>query len=234
MDRAKFYASLRTRDSGVFGTSIKQGQVEGCEAILDEAEKRKTPVRWLAYMLATAYHETAHTMQPIAEYGKGKGRKYGVKGKYGQVPYGRGLVQLTWDYNYEKADEKLRLRGALLNNFDLAMKMGIAVQIMFQGMEEGWFTGKKLSDYPDYRSMRRIINGTDKDALIARYANAFEIALRGAGYGSEPVKAISAPNVPVFGPESIKPTVQPDTDIHGFAALLRDIFKAIAAMFKRK
>ena len=36
-------------------------------------------LRWLAYMLATTFHETARTMQPIEEYGKGKGKTYGIK-----------------------------------------------------------------------------------------------------------------------------------------------------------
>ena len=195
MDRASFYSTLRQRGAGVFGTSLSQGQVNGLETILNEAEKRKTPLKWLSYILATAYHETAHTMQPIAEYGKGKGRKYGVKGKYGQVPYGRGYVQLTWDFNYEKADKELGLRGALLHNFDLAMKPEVAVQILFVGMQEGWFTGKSLGDYTDYLPMRRIINGTDKASLIAGYAVAFERALRNGGYGVIPAPKPSVPEL---------------------------------------
>lgn len=233
MDRAKFYAALRKRGSGVFGTSLSRGQVEGIEADLNEAEKRRTPLKWLSYMLATDYHETAHTMQPIAEYGKGRGKKYGVKGKYGQAPYGRGKVQLTWDYNYEKADLELRLRGALLQNFDLAMRMDIAVQIMFQGMEKGWFTGKKLSDYTDYLPMRRIINGTDKANLIAGYAVAFERALREAGYGQWPVSKPVAPADPVKEMDAIvasKPGPAPVPKQNWLAALMA----AIAAMFKRK
>ncbi len=93
MDRAKFFAAVRTP---LFAGKMSEKQVQGVGAILDEAERRGTPLAHLAYMLATAFLETAKTMQPIAEYGKGTGRKYGVKGKYGQVPYGRGYVQLTW------------------------------------------------------------------------------------------------------------------------------------------
>lgn len=168
--------------------------VRGFDFIISEAQKREVPLNDLAYILATTYHETAATMQPIAEYGKGRGRKYGVKGKYGQVPYGRGYVQLTWDENYEKADKKLGLKGALLKNFDLALDPKIAVQILFAGMEEGWFTGKKLRDYIDtidesdeldraeYEQARRIINGVDKKAIIAGYALVFEKALRFSEY----------------------------------------------------
>ena len=54
-------------------------------------------------------------MQPIAEYGKGKGRKYGVPGRNrGQVAYGRGYVQLTWDDNYERADKEIGAGGRQL------------------------------------------------------------------------------------------------------------------------
>lgn len=179
IDRKVFFDAVRTKP---FGGSISQQAVKGCNAILDEWEKRGlTDRRWLAYMLATAYHETAHTMQPIAEYGKGKGRKYGVKGKHGQVAYGRGYVQLTWDYNYERADKELGLNGALTKNYELALDPAIAAEIMFAGMIEGWFTGKKLADYinskTDFRNARRIINGTDKAAMIAGYASDFLAAL---------------------------------------------------------
>ena len=214
MNRSAFYASLRKRGSGVFGTSLSQTQVEGIEAVLDEAEKRKTPLKWLAYMLATDYHETARTMQPIEEYGRGKGKKYGRPGKYGQSQHGRGLVQLTWDFNYEKADAKLGLKGALLQNFNLALRMDFAVRIMFDGMEEGWFTKKKLSDYSDYLPMRRIINGTDKASLIAGYAVSFEMALRGAGYGQWPVAKPSAPTIkPNDNPPAVDYQKPPETII---------------------
>lgn len=67
MDRKAFYSTLRRRDSRLFGTSLSQGQVTGLEAVLDEGEKRAVPIEHLAYILATAYHETGRTMQPIRE-----------------------------------------------------------------------------------------------------------------------------------------------------------------------
>lgn len=189
MDRSRLYAALRSRDSGVFGTSLSQKQVSGTEAILNEAEKRGTRLPCLAYILATAYHETAHTMQPIEEYGKGKGRKYGAPaGPYGKVYYGRGFVQLTWLENYQKAGEKLSVN--LVKFPERALELGIATEILFTGMEQGWFTGKRLDDYlsiagNDYAGARRIINGTDKANLIGGYALSFEKALTAAGYSSQ-------------------------------------------------
>lgn len=67
MNRADFYASLRRRNSGLFGTSLSQSQVDGIEAVLDEAVRRATPLNDLAYILATDYHETGAKMQPVRE-----------------------------------------------------------------------------------------------------------------------------------------------------------------------
>ncbi|MCT7378175.1 hypothetical protein [Chelativorans salis] len=67
MNRSRFDAAERRRESGVFGTSLSQGQVEGLEAVLNEASRRHTPLNDLGYKLASDYSETAHTMQPIHE-----------------------------------------------------------------------------------------------------------------------------------------------------------------------
>ncbi|MEL8056274.1 MAG: hypothetical protein AAGK66_08975 [Pseudomonadota bacterium] len=65
MNRQAFYAALRKRDSGVFGTSLSQGQVETVEAILDAGSH--LPLSHLAYALATAYGETGGRLRPIKE-----------------------------------------------------------------------------------------------------------------------------------------------------------------------
>lgn len=161
---------------------LSQSQVDGFNALLKAMSA--WPVQYVAYGLATAWHETASTMQPIEEYGKGRGKKYGVPGKHGQIAYGRGYVQLTWDYNYEKADSELGLNGALTRDYRLALDPKIAADIMVRGMEEGWFTGKSLASYPagDYVNDRRVINGVDKADKIAGEARAFERALTLGGW----------------------------------------------------
>jgi hypothetical protein len=88
------------------------------------------------------------------------------------------------------------------------MKPDIAAEILFTGMEDGWFTGKALDDYfnllaTDYVGARRIVNGTDKASLIAGYARDFEEALKAAGYSSQK---------PVPGPVSGPPPL--GTPIH--------------------
>ena len=67
MDRAAFYKSLRQRSSGVFGTSLSQSQVDGCEAILDACLDEQATLAQAAYILATGYGETGGKMQPVRE-----------------------------------------------------------------------------------------------------------------------------------------------------------------------
>lgn len=178
-------------------SSFSQDQVDGLNALLETI--RGWPLAYGAYALATAYHETAATMQPLKEYGGTAYymRLYDVTGQNpsrarrmgnaepgdGARYCGRGYVQLTWRVNYEKASGVTGID--LVADPDLAMQPDIAATILRHGMEEGWFTGKKLSDYlsggrRDYTNARRIINGTDKADLIAGHARAFEAAIRKA------------------------------------------------------
>lgn len=170
--------------------TISQTQVDNIELILKACNQwGVTNLCQTAYVLATAYHETAATMQPIEEYGKGKGKKYGqnidIDGSQykglDHLYYGRGYVQLTWLTNYVKM--KLKLGIDFVNNPDLALVPEYSAQILVIGMRDGDFTGKKLATYIndklcDYQGARRIINGTDKSVLIAGYARIFESALR--------------------------------------------------------
>src|SRR5689334_1254801 len=97
MDRKTFYDTIRP---SLFKGTLTDKQVEGMEAIFDEWEKQAlTDTRWLAYILATAFHETARTMQPIEEFGKGKGRDYGKKLKMGGGP-GKRIPYITPDKIY--------------------------------------------------------------------------------------------------------------------------------------
>lgn len=176
----------RCRVPALFGATMFQAQVDGCSRILDACGEGHWPLAWAACALATAFHETAHSMRPRDEIGHGKGRPYGAVDHTGKAPYGRGYVQLTWTKNYQKADSELGLGGRLAANYDLALEPDIAAKIMIHGMAEGWFTGKKLADYlpkdgeaeqEDFRLARKIINGTDRADLIAGYAMVFQSAL---------------------------------------------------------
>jgi putative chitinase len=65
MNRQAFFAALRARDSGVFGTSLSQTQIDGIEGVL--AAGAGMPISHIAYALATAYHETGGRMAAITE-----------------------------------------------------------------------------------------------------------------------------------------------------------------------
>ncbi len=69
MDREKFYAALRKSGSGLFVSGLSQSQVNGLERLLDTWANyyAADPIEFLAYDLATSYHETGATMQPITE-----------------------------------------------------------------------------------------------------------------------------------------------------------------------
>jgi len=182
MNLSVFFDEVR---HALFKGKLTRQQVSGIEFILEQwNETGFTNRQWLAYALATAFHETAFTMQPIREYGRGRGRKYGCKDpNTGQVYYGRGYVQLTWKANYNKAGQALGID--FVRKPDLVMEPANAAFIMFQGMKDGWFTGKGFDDYinpdlHDYWNARRIINGTDKAGAIADYAIRFEAALEAA------------------------------------------------------
>jgi len=197
MNRAAFYASIRPSTT-LFGGVLSQSQVDGINVILNEWDRRALPdARWLAYMLATTFHETARTMQPIAEV-NGELRRYAPY-------YGRGFVQLTWQANYRRASTVVAVD--LVASPDRAMEPAIAVKIMFSGMIEGWFTSQKLADYIhgdvcDYVNARRIINGTDRATLIAAYAVQFQRAIEAAATVQA---AMPTHDQPVFVPAEPKP-----------------------------
>jgi putative chitinase len=189
----------RVRSS--FG-ALSQKQVDGFNAILSGwTMQGGEDLRWLAYMLATAWHETGEAMQPINELGGTNyftrmydpppaGTRPSVAEDLGNTRpgdgaryHGRGYVQLTGRGDYRKMGKKLNID--LEGNPDLALDADVAEEIMFAGMRDGDFTGKKLPDYfsaskDDPVNARRIINGTDKADLIAGYHRNFLVAIKSA------------------------------------------------------
>jgi putative chitinase len=173
--RKAFYDQIRPT---LFHGALSQTQVDGFEVILDAWDGLleidtwpDVDARWIAYCLATAYHETGRTMQPVREVGMGRGRPYGVPDpENGNVYYGRGFVQLTWRRNYARQQERLGI--PLVARPDLALEPRTAARVLLRGMADGDFTGRRLGDFftperEDAVGARAIVNGTDMAERIA-------------------------------------------------------------------
>lgn len=204
----RFYDWLR--GNKMLGPKISAGEFEGCDQIIFACGRNGWGISWVAYALATTYHETAHTMEPVKEYGGTAyfTRMYDIRGNRpakarelgnltpgdGAKYAGRGFVQLTGKSNYVKATAKLREMGItadLVADPDRAMEPQIAAAILVSGMREGWFTGRDIDDdlpatgpatLAQFIASRDIINGRDKQELIAGYAADFQTALQEGGY----------------------------------------------------
>ena len=198
-DRQRFFAAVR---NAPFSGKLSGGQVQGTELVLDQFERIASDgdARHLAYMLATAFHETAATMQPVRETLAASDdaaiiildRAYAA-GRLGQVssPYwrrdaegkswlGRGLVQLTHKRNYEAMSAVTGID--LVARPERAMEPEVSATILVEGMLQGSFTGRRLSRYfnaqsEDWVGARAIINGRDRAELIAGYGKSFNAAL---------------------------------------------------------
>lgn len=194
IDPQYFYLMIRRK---IFAGILTQSHVDGMNLILDKFETSEyTDFRHLAYILATAFHETGNKMVPVREgFAKtdAEARRIVSKYSYGQpdgitghVYYGRGLVQITWKENYDRLGKLLGYD--FVNNPDLTLDPKISVDILFEGMlkgvsKKGDFTGKSLETYfnettNDPLGARRIINGNDRAGLIEHYHNVFLNALR--------------------------------------------------------
>ena len=234
MNAEAFFAEARKQ----FGR-LSQSQVDGINAILNAAGGRKRS--HVAYILATAWHETDRTMQPVRETRAGSDAQAVARldrawkaGKLKQVkvPYwrfddtgrtwlGRGYVQLTHRDNYRKAAAMVGVD--LLGNPSLAMRADIAARILVEGCEVGLFTGKKLADYlpGDYVNARKIVNGLDKAFEIARMAEAWEAALIAGG---------AAPDKP----KPAQPTNPATPQFGGLGWIVKLVLDALALIFARQ
>lgn len=191
MNRATFYQALKR--SGIPGfATLSQSQVTGIEGILNAfpvvGDRR---LKTLAYGLATARREVGAGMVPVREgfkktdaaaraFVKAQGYPY-AKVVNGHVYYGRGIAQLTHDYNYAKEN--------ILNNPDRALEPKWAAELLFKGIQDGRWNGqgKGIIHYlpdggpDDLRNARRTVNITDHWSEIADYYHKFVLIIVEAG-----------------------------------------------------
>jgi len=143
------------------------------EAIISECQDQGLTLNTqIAYVIATALWETNHTLEPVREaywFSDAWRKKYLRYYPY----YGRGLVQLTWEKNYQKYSDILGVD--LVKEPDIVLRPDVSLFILVHGFKNGSFTGKKLTRYintdkTDFVSARRCINGKDKAKEIAKIA----------------------------------------------------------------
>ena len=198
IDRPHFFAELKTirKKKG-----LSQAQVDGFNAIFDAWDEvpELDFLDWIAYILATAWHETGEKMQPVREtfaatdeqafqrvtafcLKKGKDN-YARRHPNGNSYYGRGYVQLTHAVNYKTAGQKLGIGDRLFDRPDDVLDPKMGARIIVNGMIGAWFTSHKLTDHlnshiRDWKNARRIINGLDKADTIAGHAKMFVKCLK--------------------------------------------------------
>lgn len=182
---AKFYNSIRRK------LNLTTMNVMGMDKVLAYGLPRRNSTQQFAYILATAWWESAQTMQPVKEaYWMSEAwRKRNLR----YYPhYGRGLVQTTWEWNYRKMSPVVGTD--LVRNPDALLEWQYALPALFVGMEKGMYTGKSVDDYIDdldesdaedfreYKNARRVVNAMDQAAAIASLALTFEKGLKAGGY----------------------------------------------------
>jgi hypothetical protein len=207
MQQPVFFDAIKR---SLFGGKLTDEQLGGLKAILLAWTAHGSgDRRHLAYVLATAFHETGTRMIPVREgqaqrslwsdkqarnavallFKKKKiSRNYALPGSFGNSFYGRGLAQITFEDNYRKMG---KLVGVDLVRYpDEALKPDVAAFILIEGSLRGVslkgdFSGKALEDYIhddvcDFVHARQVINRMDRAADVANYAVKFDVALESA------------------------------------------------------
>ena len=198
IDREKFFSTCKTHMPSV----TSGDRAKAIEDIFDYWERRGyEDRRALAYVLGTAFRETAGTLRPVREglcetdacsisavtkllAKRGESGNYSEPDAYGRSYFGRGYVQLTHKKNYKKIGESLGWGNDLLENPSLALDHQKSIEILVEGMYHGLFTGRKLSDYfsmstEDWIGARKIVSPRSKRAEVtAKHGRDFYSCLR--------------------------------------------------------
>lgn len=132
----------------------------------------------LAYVLATAQHESDH-FRTTDEYSRTM---------YDRCGWGEGLIQVTWCGNKDKVLRAMGLSPHQRSTSDRRLHdPKIAAEALCRGMAEGWYTRTRLNQCisgskQDLRCARSIVNGDYGKfgrVIDAKFVN-FQRALQGA------------------------------------------------------
>jgi hypothetical protein len=131
----------------------------------------------LAYILATAQHETDH-FRTMEEY---------QKTPYDRCGVGEGMIQVTWCDKKQLVFQKLGLPAYQGMTDKRLQQFDIAADALCRGMKEGWYgqmrpIGQCISgQQADYGCARQQVNDHDRVAAIAHHARNFQRALHKSG-----------------------------------------------------
>jgi predicted chitinase len=147
-------------------------------AIIEAARARGLIRPQIAYVLATAEHESAGfaTLEEFASGEKYEGRKSLGNNRPGDGPRfkGRGYVQLTGRNNYTAYAKRSGIHLVDVP-FVLMNWAALSVFIIVDGMMRGAYTGRRLDEFvnagkQDFRNARKVVNGLDAADKIAGQA----------------------------------------------------------------
>jgi peptidoglycan hydrolase-like protein with peptidoglycan-binding domain len=154
-------------------------QATSARAIIQAAQDRQLTKAQIAYILATAEHES-DSFNTLEEYSKGN--QYEGRGDLGNTHpgdgvrfKGRGYVQLTGRLNYTRYSQitgldLIKLPIILMN------RAALSVFVIVDGMMLGVYTRRRLDEFvnnqkQDFFNARQVVNGHDRADKIAAQAD---------------------------------------------------------------
>ncbi len=152
---------------------------KSAQAIITAAKAQQLTKAQIAYILATAEHES-DSFNTLEEYSSGA--QYEGRHDLGNTQSGdgtrfkgRGYVQLTGRGNYKRYTD---LTGIELVKLPIILMNwpALSVFVILDGMMRGVYTGRRLNEFvngtkQDFFNARQVVNGHDRAQKIADQAN---------------------------------------------------------------